>query len=232
MKNELVESKRGKVYSTSIVYSSEFDIDHKHILKKIGNLTVENPSVRNMFIPSIYKNDRGREYPIYYMDRDGFMFLVMNTTGRRSNDVKLKFIAAFNSMEHALLNQSNEEWNKTRKLGVKQRRELTDTIQRFIEYATKQGSTQAQYYYKHITNAEYKALHLIDSNETTPIRDMLNDMDLGFLMVAEHIAKEFIEECMEREIHYKEIFVLLKQKLTIYSDTIMLRSNKVKVLNK
>lgn len=230
MKNELVESKKGKVYSTSLVFAKEFEIAHIHVLEKIRNLIIETPIVKSSFIESKYKNERGREYPIYYLDRDGFMFLVMNTVGKRSNEMKLRFIGAFNAMENALLRQSNEEWNQSRKIGMTKRKELTDTIQRFIEYAKNQGSTKAEFYYKHITNAEYKALHLLDSNETTPVRDMLSDLDLGFLMVAEHIAKEFIEECMESDIHYKEIFVLLKQKLMVFAQAITLKSTHVKEL--
>ena len=37
--------------------------------------------------------------PMYYINRDGFVFLVMGFTGRKANEWKWKYIEAFNQME-------------------------------------------------------------------------------------------------------------------------------------
>lgn len=226
MKNDLVESKKGKVYSTSIIFSKEFEIAHKHVLEKITNLTVETSAVKNMFIESKYKNDRGREYPIYYMDRDGFMFLVMNTVGKKANEKKLRFIQAFNAMESALINQQDASWIEARNDGKVARLDFTDTVKRFIEYSTEQGSIHAQHYYSNCTKMTYKALELIDQNKSTPIRDMLSRMELGFLMVAENIAQKALEDGMKLKEHYKDIYQFAKKKIEIFSESISLATIK------
>lgn len=46
-------------------------------------------------------NSRGREYPMYYMNRDGFSVLAMGFNGSRALDFKLQYIEAFNRFESA-----------------------------------------------------------------------------------------------------------------------------------
>lgn len=58
-----------------------------------------------MFVESTYVN-RGKEYPMIYMNRDGFTLLAMGFTGKKALDFKLKYIQAFNKMEQQIRNQS------------------------------------------------------------------------------------------------------------------------------
>lgn len=46
--------------------------------------------------------NRGKQYPMYLMNRDGFSLLVMGFTGKAALEWKLKYIAAFNAMEKKL----------------------------------------------------------------------------------------------------------------------------------
>jgi hypothetical protein len=66
----------------------------------------------------------------------------------------------------------------------------------------------------------YKALELIDKNKSTPIRDMLTSMELGFLMVAEKIAEKALIEGMDNKMHYKEIYYFAKDRLIEFSNSI------------
>lgn len=75
--NELVFLKNEQPVTSSLQVAENFDKDHKHILESIENLTVENSAVKNMFREGTYKNSRGRLYPMYYMDKDGFALLAM-----------------------------------------------------------------------------------------------------------------------------------------------------------
>ena len=55
-----------------------------------------------MFISSVYEN-RGKEYPEYLLNRDGFSLLVMSFNNTRNVlEWKLKYIEAFNRMERML----------------------------------------------------------------------------------------------------------------------------------
>lgn len=84
MVNELVIIENNQAVTTSLNVAETFSKEHKHINEAIKNLTVENSAVKNMFYEGEYKNDRGRTYKMYYMNRDGFTLLAMGFTGKES----------------------------------------------------------------------------------------------------------------------------------------------------
>lgn len=213
MKNALVFTKNGEVWSDSLIFSKEFNIAHNEVLKKIRKLTGEISLVKNIFIEVEYTNDRNRSYKKYIMNRDGYMFLVMNISTLKANEIKLKIIKAFNEMEKALLNQQNVSWIEQRDQGKLSRRDETDIIKEFVEYANAQGSKSAFRYYGNITKMTYKALELLDQNKTTPIRDMISGAELWNLKLAEEKVIEGLKKGMEQGLHYKEIYIFTKEEL-------------------
>lgn len=102
---QLVELQNGVATTTSLQVSKTFGKKHKHVLETIKNLMAENSAVKNMFKETTYLSDRGREYQMYQMDKDGFTLLVMGYTGQKATEFKLRYIQAFNEMEEALKNQ-------------------------------------------------------------------------------------------------------------------------------
>ena len=66
-------------------------------------LEISRPKIRQpvFFTLTTYKN-RGKEYPMYEMDRDGFSLLAMGFTGEKALKWKLDYIKAFNAMEREL----------------------------------------------------------------------------------------------------------------------------------
>ena len=213
MQNELVFSSKWQVWSDSLIFAKNFWISHNEILKKIAKLTGEILPVKNKFIETTNINDRNRKYPKYLLNRDWYMFLVMNISTLKANEIKLKFIKAFNDMEKALLNQQIVSWIETRTLLKEERKEETDKIKEFVEYATKQGSKSANFYYSNITKMTYKALELLNQNKTTPIREYLELADMFNLLLAERKVIESLEKWMNNSLHYKEIYLLAKDDL-------------------
>jgi hypothetical protein len=69
---------------------------------------------------------------------------------------------------------------------------------------------------------EYAALELLQFNEKVPtgFRDTLDSMDLSFLMTAEHVAKNSLLQGMNERLHYKEIYILAKDKVNSFADTV------------
>lgn len=97
-----------KLVDNQILVSSkqvarDFEKDHKHVLESIRNFVAENSAAKMMFHESEYMS-RGRNYPMYLMNRDGFSLLAMGFTGKDALDWKVKYITAFNKMEEKLNN--------------------------------------------------------------------------------------------------------------------------------
>lgn len=98
--NELVIMRNKQAVTTSLRVAEVFGKDHKNVIQSIENLAAEK-SAAKFFAEATYDN-RGKQYPMYYMNRDGFTLLAMGFTGKKALQFKIKYIQAFNSMEATL----------------------------------------------------------------------------------------------------------------------------------
>ncbi len=96
--NDLVIMKDKQAVTSSLRVADTFGKQHKHVLESIDKLVAENPATKSMFATGTYDN-RGKQYPMYYMNRDGFTLLAMGFTGDKALQFKLQYIKAFNEME-------------------------------------------------------------------------------------------------------------------------------------
>lgn len=86
--------------TSSLQVAETFEKEHKNIMRDIDKLLESGGSKlsREMFATGAYEN-RGKQYPMYYMNRDGFTLLAMGFTGDKALQFKLQYIKAFNEME-------------------------------------------------------------------------------------------------------------------------------------
>lgn len=224
---ELVKINQNSVFADSRIIAEYFNKAHRDVLKAI-DILIENLNEADaqncaaLFKRKEWVNELNRKYPYYEMNRDGFSLLVMGFTGKDALKWKLKFIEAFNLMEKTILNQQNNEWLTTREQGKLIRKNETDVIQEFTEYAKEQGSQSAQFYYKHYTNATYKALQLLE-NKKPKTRETLDLLQLHQLLLAEDIVTKTIKKEMENKEHYKVIFEKCKIALENFANSLMIK---------
>lgn len=95
-----IENVNGENVVSSRIIAEQMGKEHKDVLEKIRNLTAED-SATKYFKLNTYES-RGKNYPEYLMDKDGFVLLMMNYTGY--NNFKIKYIEKFNEMEKNLQN--------------------------------------------------------------------------------------------------------------------------------
>ena len=112
--NNLVIMKDRQAVTDSLKVAESFDKKHKDVLKAWKNLAAQNCATKKMFVESTYVN-RGKEYPMIYMNRDGFTLLAMGFTGKKALDFKLKYIQAFNKMEKRIRQPKSERLEIMRK---------------------------------------------------------------------------------------------------------------------
>ena len=98
MKEVLVQIIKDEAVTSSLRVAEVFEKRHSDVLESIKNLVAEN-SVAKFFSNGTYEN-RGKEYPLQYMNRDGFTLLAMGFTGSKALKFKLDYIEAFNRMEN------------------------------------------------------------------------------------------------------------------------------------
>lgn len=142
-----------RLITTSLKVAEKFEKDHRHVLESIRNLTAEK-SAAKFFNETTYKN-RGKEYPMFEMDRNGFSLLVMGFTGEKALKWKIEYINAFNAMENELkrIYTERQQWQIERDKGVVIRHILTDTIKMKIA-----DSPHKRFAYPNYTNMIYRTL--------------------------------------------------------------------------
>lgn len=73
-----------------MLVAEKFGKEHKNVLRDIDNLVAQNSAAKSYFIESEYEN-RGKMYPMYIMNRDGFTLLAMGFTGKKALEFKLQY---------------------------------------------------------------------------------------------------------------------------------------------
>lgn len=127
--NELITVNDGQAVVSSLDIAEHFDRKHSDVLENIRNLVAENSAAKSLFFETAYEN-RGKQYPMYLMNRDGFSLLCMGFTGAKALEWKLKYIEAFNKMEKTLTEQSTKPMTAMQmlELQVQVNKELSDRI--------------------------------------------------------------------------------------------------------
>ncbi|CDN28991.1 Rha family transcriptional regulator [Lactiplantibacillus plantarum] len=125
--NDLVIMKNKQAVTSSLQVAEVFEKNHRDVLEAIRmkmHSAEFSAQYQKMFVEGSYKDKSGKSNPMYYMNRDGFAFIVMGFTGRKADSFKLQYIKAFNSMEEQaklptspreiarLALQANEETNQ------------------------------------------------------------------------------------------------------------------------
>lgn len=226
--NELVMMKYNEATTTSLIVAKELNRTHQSIIKtirqynnefkKFGLLRIEIHQQKNQNI--------GRPLTIYHLNEEQLMFLIMNM--RIKNDendkvleFKIKITKEFFKMRRTLLQlstqQTNEIWLEQRKELKQIRKQTTDTIKKFVRYAKEQGSQNADRYYANITKMQNKALFFIE-HKYKNIRDICNLKQLDELKQADEIIEKALEDGMDKEMFYKDIFKLAKKRVEIFSE--------------
>ncbi|MCT3295805.1 phage regulatory protein/antirepressor Ant [Lactiplantibacillus pentosus] len=107
--NKLVTMYNQQAVTTSLQVAKAFGKNHQHVLRDIAVLRDKSKGLSKngqtlgeseMFHQATYVHPQnGQEYPIIYMNRDGFALLAMGFTGTKALKFKLQYIEAFNEME-------------------------------------------------------------------------------------------------------------------------------------
>lgn len=102
----LVSVHDGQAVTTSLQVAEVFQKNHKEVLKTIRALDCSANLRERNFAPTFYSvdmpNNAKRKEPMYYIGRDGFVFLVMGFTGKIAAKFKEAYIRQFNEMEEML----------------------------------------------------------------------------------------------------------------------------------
>ena len=206
--DELVYLERDEAVCSSLDVSRSFGKRHDNVLRSIGGL-LENEETQKMFKKSNYVDSQNKQkYPMYLMNRDGFSLLVMGFTGKKALDWKLKYINAFNQMEKIIRERQSQSWIESRSVGKLSRKAETDVLKQLVEYAKQQGSEHADMLYMTYSKLANKTAGVTD-RETATTQQLMN------LSFVENIILNMVQDGIQQELPYKEIYRNVKDRLSV-----------------
>lgn len=212
--NELVHLENDEAVCSSLEIAEKFGKRHDKLISEIrrmysdliGKGSPQNGGAK-FFFEATYEN-RGKQYPMYLMNRDGFSLLVMGFTGKKALDWKLKYINAFNQMENIIREKQSQSWIETRTFGKLSRKAETDVLKQLVEYAKQQGSEHADMLYMTYSKLANKTVG-VTNRDTATAKQLMN------LSVTENIILKVVEDGINQQLHYKEIYKNCKERLAI-----------------
>ncbi len=187
--------------------------------------------LNNEFAPNFIRYEseyRKQKFTAYRMNRTAFSLIAMRFETPAAFRWQILFSQAFFKMESDCIrlqaivasNRSNLEWSAARAIGKPVRRNETDVIKTFVEYATEQGSKNANTYYMNYSRMANSALFDIKNKKIGNIRDACNADQLGTLKVIDKVIAKAIEEDMAQGTQYSKIFQNVKEKVQQFSEFI------------
>jgi len=213
--NELVFLQKDEAVTTSLIVAEYFHKRHDIVLRDVRALDCSDEFRLLNFVESTYTNEQNKQQPMFFITKDGLMFLTMGYRGKKAADIKEKYIKAFNDMESLLRERSTTIWIETRKQGKLTRRSETDVIKELVEYAKNQGSTHADMLYMTYSK-------LANALAGTKNRDLATISQLHNLSLFENIILTMIRDGMAEGLGYKEIYKICKDRCVKAKDVAMI----------
>lgn len=225
--NNLVILKNDTPLTTSEIISFHTDVRHESIFRMIKKYEddLNEFGVIGFEIEKPKKGSKGGQPKKYaYLNEEQTSLIIMYL----KNTEKVRYFKKtinrqFHQMRKWILEQKtkkqNQQYIETRNQSKIGRRQETDIIKIFVEYAKKQGSKSADKYYMIISKMENAAFFILQEKFKN-VREILNMGQLNKIIFADMIVRQAIIEGMEKEMFYKDIFQLAKNRVIQASDSV------------
>lgn len=216
---DLVFLKHKTPLTTSLIVAETFEKPHKDILEKIRFLAAEISATKledgynPQFRESSYVDERGKTYPLFVMNRDGFTELVGNLNGKKAREWKRKYFAAFNAMEAALAERQSAEWQEVRSATKDGYKELSAAVHDLYEFAKAHGcNVSERVFYINFAKLMNKTLGI-----KAGTRDDLATWQLYEIEKLQFIARTIIAGLLAQGADYHEPYRHFKTTLETYA---------------
>ena len=205
--------------------SKGFEVEHRALTKLIEKYKndFEQFGIVTSRMQQIETKKRGRIPQEYFLNEPQSVYLATlltnNDTVRKFKiHLTKEFFNQRNLIMKLQVQRENVEWQKTREIGKTARKEETDAIKQFVDYAKLQGSQSADKYYMIITkmqNSKFVNLELL-KQKFPNMRDVLDCMHLSRMSVADQMVSNALYEGMKLEKNYKDIYQDIKTRLDAF----------------
>ena len=220
-----IYQKRNDLLVGTGILSKGFNVKHRALKRLIVKYKsdFEQLGLVETPLPKVDKKNKGRRLEEYELNEPQATYLsTLLTNNEEVREFRLKLVKRFFIMRKTLAKilsqKQNTEWLEKRALGKIERRLETDAIKTFVEYATAQGSKNANKYYMNISKMQNTTLFNLDMLEFkfSNLREVLEGHQLFTLQNADKIVARALKEGIEKELNYKDIYKLAKERVETF----------------
>lgn len=196
----LVEVRNNQAVTTSRKVAESFGKQHKNIIRDIRGILAAENSAAKFYHQTTFTN-RGKQYPEYYMNRDGFSLLVMGFTGQKAIEWKIKYIQAFNQMEETLRQKPTTPAPVLKRVTYK-----GQIMMQSVDLAQLTGLSNATL----LTQAKkHKLCHILLNDDTLKVFKLENHLRTGASRVVLYPRDTVVSLLMLRNLYSKFKNVIL-----------------------
>lgn len=220
--NDLVQIHNNEPLTNTQIIADGLKLSHHSVMILVDKYQDRLNSERTLEFE--IRKSGGRPVRIAWLDEWQFLFLAtLMRNSEKVLDFKQKltkeFVKQRKLIAYLLTQRHNEDWKLEREQGKIARKESTDVVKEFIQYAIKNGSKSAEMYYVNLTRMENKALFIIQ-DKFKNLRDILDGQQLGIISAADTAVAKALKDGMEKELPYKEIYQLAKERLEQFAEIV------------
>jgi phage regulator Rha-like protein len=205
----------------TFLISQGFEREHKYILELVRKYENDFKDFGCLKRRKL-KSTGGRAANEILLNEDQAMFLgTLLRNNSKSVPFKKGLIKAFKRCRQQLAAvqdyHENPAYLVTRDAGKIVRKQTTDVMQKFVEYAESQGSKNASRYYGNITRMLNSLLFIVDGKYKN-LRNVMSTQQLMTTSSAEQIIDRGLIDGMARKKYYKDIYKDIKSKVRLFAE--------------
>lgn len=221
-KCDFYRDEKGQIFMsrTQIGYALNYE-DPQDSIKKIHRRNKDRLDKLSIIVASKDFKRGGQTVPPYTINSDpnakNYMYTekgIYEIVRRSRQKVADEFydwvydvIQAIKENGYYLATEKDERWLGVRQEGKDTRREETDAIKEFVEYAKEQGSNKPQWYYKHFTNLVRTKLNIPKNLD----REDMNQKMLMQISILEGVISMKLPKLIKTGMGYKDIYEKIKE---------------------
>jgi phage regulator Rha-like protein len=219
-KDKIVQVYEDVPRAGTFLIAQGFDREHKMVTRLIEKYRTDFEDFGTLKVRKVIT--KGRPAIEFWLNEEQALLL---GTYMRNNDIvrefKKKLIREFKALRDQVNNHrkhtQHPAYQITRDAGKIVRRQTTDVMKRFVEYATKQGSNNSDRYYSNITRM-LNGLLFIVNGKFKNLRNVMSVQQLMTVSSAEQIIDKGLLDGMNKKKYYKDIYQDIKKRVMIFAE--------------
>ena len=222
MENELVEIDGKKAFTNTLLIAEGCNVEHRAVMQLLKNHQKDTEILSTFEMRKF--GTKGRKGTVALLSEMQATFLVtLMSNGPAVLMFKQRLVKSFFKARKIISNliqqRKDSDWQQVRKDGKKVYFQKTDIIKQFVEYATEQGSTEAQRYYANLAKMENSSLFFLEQKYKN-LREVLTIKQLMQVSTADDVIDKALKEGMERNLDYHDCYKLAKDRIIAFVEII------------